>query len=415
MNDETKVPVVENVPGATEQAKYILDLITAKNKAEEMNLLKSFFLANMSHELRTHLLGILGFSELLSNLTSDKDSSEIIRLINDSGKRLLSALDSILDLSRIEADKEEINWQMIDLNNFIIEMINPYEDIARAKGILISYINKAPEIFINTDTKMLEHIINALIDNAIKYTEHGEIEIRVEKLIQENVKWISIKIMDTGIGIDADKQKFLFEPYLQDSSGFGRSFDGNGLGLMIAKKFMNLLDGKIYLESASEDGSTFILRFPDHEESELISDSSPQPSKPKPQVETKEQDFLVLPKLLLVDDDPITRVMVQLMLQSLYDIEFAEDGKQAMLMIDETQYQIILMDINLRQNISGSDIVKLLRKSKRYSTTPIVAVTAYAMIGDREKFLAEGFTEYIPKPFAKNDLISVIKEIEKTL
>jgi len=397
------------------QIMSMQELIAAKEKAEEMNLLKSFFLANMSHELRTHLLGILGFSELLASLSLDEASSEMMQLINNSGKHLLTTLDSILDLFRIEADRAEIQLEMINLNRFLNDKVEAFDIIAKAKGIDLKYTNPQPEVTLYTDINLLEQIVDAVIDNAIKFTEQGFVQISMDKITRGHRNWIAIKVQDTGIGIDSEQQQLLFEPFRQDNIRYSRSYEVMGLGLIIANKFMDLLEGSIELESTSDKGSVFVILFPDNQAVHVPQNSAAEPT-PKIELEAViVQDLLVLPKLLLVDDDEITRIMVQLMLQSLYDIEFAADGRQAMLMIDETQYQIILMDINLKQNISGSDIVKLLRKSKRYATTPIVAVTAYAMIGDREKFLSEGFTAYVPKPFTKNDLISVIKDIEKTL
>ena len=399
----------------TERAKNKQELIIAKEKAEEMNRLKSFFLANMSHELRTPLSGILGFSELLSTISTDTETQEMVHLINTSGKRLLNTLNSILDLSRIEANRTEIHWHAIDFTRFVFDRIKHFESAAKAKHIPLNYNNKHHEMTFDTDTNMLEHVIDALLDNAIKFTDDGEVEVRVEKLVQDNKKWVTVRVIDTGIGIDRANLNIIFEPFRQASEGYSRAYEGTGLGLTIAKKFVELLGGEVSVESTSDKGTTFLLMLPDNssttesdESTELVSDSCNQ-------TESNPEDFLILPKLLLVDDDEITRVMVRMMLQSSYDIEFAATGKQALLMIDETQYQIILLDINLKENISGIDIVRLLRKSPRYAATPIVAVTAYTMMGDRERFLSEGFTYYLPKPFSKEDLVAMIQTTERML
>lgn len=412
-SDDGSKRIAGTLRDISERTRFRQELVIAKEKAEEMNRLKSFFLANMSHELRTPLSGILGFSELLTTITTDTESHEMVQLIHTSGKRLLSTLNSILDLSRIEANNAEIHWQMIDLQYYFKDKIRKYERMAASRNLDLDYINNCPGISLKSDTNMFDHVIDAVVENALKFTEYGKVSIEIDRLVQEDKKWITIKVIDTGIGIEPDKIEIIFEPFRQVSEGYSRSYEGTGLGLTLAAKFTELLGGEISLEQTSAEGSTFLLKFPDLpvEEAEF----SEQNQVLKTKEEALKDDFLILPKLLLVDDDEVTRIMVQLMLKNVYDIEFASTGKEALMMIDETQYQIILLDINLKENISGIDIIRLLRKSPRYATTPIVAATAYTMLGDKEKFLAEGFTEYLPKPFSKDDLIKIIQLAETLL
>jgi PAS domain S-box-containing protein len=398
--------VMRNV---SERVRNREELIEAKEKAEEMNKVKSFFLANMSHELRTPLSGILGFSDLLLTSITEPGAHEMLELIHHSGKRLLRTLDSILDLSRIESNKPEIQWQLIDLNSFLSEKIKLFKAIANAKQIELKYIDLKQITPFTTDINMLEHIINALVENALKYTEKGEIELSAEKLVLKHKNWVIIKVRDTGIGIDLEDQKIIFEPFRQASEGYSRAYEGTGLGLAIAKKLVALLDGSISVESSLAEGTTFVIKLPD---SEGISDTDDSQLQIPLAIEHEETEWIplpILPKLLVVDDDGVTRIMVQSMLKDLYDIDFAETGKKALQMINETQYQMFLMDINLAASISGIEIVHFLRKSEKYSNTPVIAVTAYAMLGDRERFLEEGFTEYLSKPFTKNELLATIK------
>jgi CheY-like chemotaxis protein len=393
----------------SERVRNREELIEAKEKAEEMNKVKSFFLANMSHELRTPLSGILGFSDLLLTSITEPGAHEMLELIHHSGKRLLRTLDSILDLSRIESNKPEIQWQLIDLNSFLSEKIKLFKAIANAKQIELKYIDLKQITPFTTDINMLEHIINALVENALKYTEKGEIELSAEKLVLKHKNWVIIKVRDTGIGIDLEDQKIIFEPFRQASEGYSRAYEGTGLGLAIAKKLVALLDGSISVESSLAEGTTFVIKLPD---SEGISDTDDSQLQIPLAIEHEETEWIplpILPKLLVVDDDGVTRIMVQSMLKDLYDIDFAETGKKALQMINETQYQMFLMDINLAASISGIEIVHFLRKSEKYSNTPVIAVTAYAMLGDRERFLEEGFTEYLSKPFTKNELLATIK------
>lgn len=415
IEDDGSNKITGTMRDITERAKSSRELLEAKEKAEEMNRLKSFFLANMSHELRTPLSGILGFSELLTTVLAGTDAQTMAQMIHKSGKRLLNTLDSILNLSRIEANKTEIQWQIIDLNKFLCEKVVHYKKIADIKNLTIDFIPSNSELLLTTDISMMDYIVNAVLDNAIKYTLQGGVEVKLERQILENIKWITIRIKDTGIGIEPGKQQVIFEPFRQVSEGYTRSFEGNGLGLTLAIKFIELLGGGIELESSSPEGTTFILKYPDSESIELAKNSEQQLSTAANRKESDFEGFSKLYKLLLIDDDNVTRIMVKCMLQNLCDIDIAESGEQALLMIEKTSYQIILLDINLGVNMNGLDVIRILRENEKYASIPIVAITAYAMTGDREKILAEGFTDYLSKPFTMTELLALIKKIFNSL
>ncbi len=238
------------------------ELISAKEKAEEMNRLKSSFLANMSHELRTPMIGILGFSEILSKEVKDPEQAEMVETINSSGKRLLNTLNLLLDLSRIEANREEIKFQKININEAVLPIIKTYESVAKRKSLLLNYEISDKNITANLDVRIFEQVLNNLIINALKFTSQGSVSVKINLEKVKTNSMIVIKVIDTGIGIPSDHLLLIFEEFRQASEGLNRSYEGTGLGLTIAKKSVELLGGSISVRSEVGVGSTFTVCFP---------------------------------------------------------------------------------------------------------------------------------------------------------
>ncbi|MBN2829008.1 MAG: hypothetical protein JXR56_01670 [Candidatus Cloacimonetes bacterium] len=234
------------------------ELFVAKEKAEESNRLKTSFLANMSHELRTPLSGILGFSEILYSQCNDPDHQEMVGIINQSGNRLLTTLNLILDLSRIEANKHDIILSTFELNEVLNQIVELFKPLATKKGIELLLESDPAIMNINSDRIMIEHIVNELVNNAIKYSEKGCISIITKK----DNEFVLIEVRDNGIGIQKNRLEIIFEAFRQGSEGFGRTFDGSGLGLTICRKYARLLGGDITVQSEYGDGSTFTVRLP---------------------------------------------------------------------------------------------------------------------------------------------------------
>lgn len=235
------------------------NLIEAKERAEEMSNLKTSFLANMSHELRTPLNGILGFAELLrseSNLTAIKEMSEIIY---ESGKRLLNTLNMILDLSRLESGIMEVKIKKNNVVKIVSDSVKLYKAEAARKNIYLKFSACKSEIEFETDEVILLNTLNNLINNAIKFTEIGGVEIRVDEESSGSNKVVVIKVTDTGIGISNENLKVIFDEFRQASEGWGRTFEGTGLGLALCKKYMTLIGGEISVRSEKGKGSTFII------------------------------------------------------------------------------------------------------------------------------------------------------------
>lgn len=389
----------------TEKKQKEIELINAKEKAEESERLKSSFLANMSHELRTPMVGILGFAEILKDAVDNEELKDYSDNILKSGKRLLETLNLILDLSRIEAGKLEIKKGETDLVQLSKEVYINYVPEAEKKYLIIKFDSNYEHIISKVDERMLYESINNLVNNAIKFTKAGEIKIEVTADNNENKAYI--KISDTGIGIPKESQKTIFEEFRQASEGYSRSFEGTGLGLTITKNFIEKNGGKITLDSEVGLGSVFTIELPllkTYNESKKV--EKIEVKEEKPTLEERKDIHL-----LCVDDDSFTREYLDYVLRDIYNISFAKDGYEAIEMTKAQKFSMILMDINLGKGIDGIETAKKIHKLPGCENIPIIAITAFAMKGDREEFLNSGMKNYISKPFKSNDLIEIIEEV----
>lgn len=389
----------------TEKKKMIEELVTAKEKAEEMSRLKSHFLANMSHELRTPLIGILGFSEIMLEDLEEPALRQMAETINRSGTRLLDTLNLILDLSRVEAGRLEIKRETVDVTKIISGTVNLFSEAAARKGLYLRTDLSDESLIIKSDPKLLEQILNNLINNAIKFTREGGVTVTLES----GPDRIRMSVADTGIGISPADQKIIWEEFRQASEGFSRNFEGTGLGLTLTKKFVEKLGGTVNLESELGKGSVFTVELPVHPENSLLTQEVISEEKPivNNLVTTSAS---MKTKILLVEDDPVAIDLVKAMLGPTYEIEVVIKGQEAIESAAQKIYDLILMDINLGKGINGLEVTKAIRKMPEYKTVPIIAVTAFAMVGDKEEFLAAGCSHYLSKPYTRKQLLSLIQE-----
>ncbi|MFZ1729175.1 MAG: PAS domain S-box protein [Bacteroidota bacterium] len=246
----------------TERKRIQAALVAAKNKAEEMNRIKSNFLATMSHELRTPLNGILGFASLLEEALLDEELSEMAGIINASGHRLLDTLNSILDLSIVEADKLNVNWDDVDVISVLTEVENLHQANAKKKGLALKSKIELNSLIIQTDERLLRQILINLLNNAVKYTRHGGVTLSIEEMHDPHRELVCIHVQDTGIGVSTKDQEVIFDEFRQASEGYSRAYDGSGLGLSVSQKFAHVLGGRITLNSTSGVGSVFTLQLP---------------------------------------------------------------------------------------------------------------------------------------------------------
>ena len=393
-----------NLGGVIERELAKKELIEAKETAEEMSKLKSNFLANMSHELRTPLIAILGYTEILKSEVENHEWNEMISTIMQSGKRLLETLNLILDLSKVEADKVQINYSEINITEEVNDIVNMMTPVAQKKNLTLKSVIAKETVIAKLDKRLLHSIITNLVNNAIKYTHNGGILIELSIAISKGKKYAMISVIDTGIGIAKEDQDTIFDEFRQVSEGYNRHFEGAGLGLTIARKFAEKMGGSISLQSEVGKGSTFTVVFPAEESvtaDGLKDNILVEKNLPTPIGRSK--------KVLVVDDDLATRKIVELFLRGEIEIESASNSKDATDLLSNDTYSLVLMDISLGKGVSGIELLNNLRTIPSYKNVPVIAVTAHAMVGDKEKFLESGFNDYLSKPFAKKDLITKVR------
>jgi len=390
----------------TKKKEMEIELNLALEREAESSRLKSTLLANMSHELRTPMNGIIGFTQLLEEEIDDPNQKQMLNNIQESSKRLMTTLNTILDLSELESDKSTLHFENIPILNELIYITGLYKTKAESKGLYINF-NCPPEFTAFADTTIFEKIMINLVDNAFKFTFKGGISIYSKDSVEVNgVKYAAICVQDTGIGIEEENLELIFKEFRQASEGYNRSFEGSGLGLTLARKMANLIGGNIIVNSKLNEGSVFTLLLPPAKE-----DEKPVLVKPETAPRRLQKTSNTPPKILVVEDNEINNDVVRLYLQKDYDIEFTVNGEEALEKTKQIQYDVILMDINLGSGMNGVETTKEIRKMKGYEDIPIVALTGYAMRKDKEKFLHEGMTHYLAKPFDQESITSLMDEI----
>ncbi|MBE0648675.1 MAG: response regulator [Bacteroidales bacterium] len=391
----------------TEKKTYEQQLILAKEKAEESDRLKTSILSNISHELRTPLNGILGFSELLQEDLKETEYLPMIENIYLSGRRLMSTLNAIITLSQLQAGKVTMVFKHLDLVSVIETSCKQFEDHLEEKKLTLR--REIPEEFVvYTDLPLFKQLFYQLVDNAIKFTREGGITIRAKTVMKDNIPWQTIEIEDTGVGIEPKFFDMIFQEFRQASEGYDRKFQGSGLGLTISRRICDLMSGKLSVDSIPGKGSTFTIWLPSLKtEKQIVPDTAETDRSHEP---ASTENVRETPLLLLVEDNMINRNLIELFLKPGYLMEHAYDGKTAVKMATEKKYDAVLMDINLGSGIDGIEATKKIKKIPGYKETPVIAVTGYTMLGDREKLLAEGCTHYIAKPFEKAAFRAIVKE-----
>ena len=392
----------------TERKKIEETLFSAKHKAEELNVLKSNFLANMSHELRTPLIGILGYSEMMGEIVHNAEEAGFVNVIHENGLRLLDTLNQLLDLTKIQTEKISVESTNVDIVALVKRGFSLFELSALKKQLHLQLKTNKAELFAHLDKIILSQIINNILNNAIKFTKAGSVVVTVDEVIKYDRRYILISVQDTGIGIPFEKQSEIWNDFRQASEGFGRSFEGVGLGLAIVRKFTEALHGEIILESEPGKGSTFTLLLPDTQSELSNSQYENQDIQADADLANAEKPTA---EVLYVENDPVAVEVVKRFLQYQCSIDPVENLEQVVEKIKTKRYAAILMDINLGEGPDGLDVTRYIRTFPEYEKIPIIAITAFAMAGDKEEFLQKGCTHYISKPFKKNDLQKLMAEV----
>ncbi len=394
--------------------KQNLALKQAKDQAENSAKIKEQFLANMSHEIRTPMNGIMGMAKLLQTTSLNHDQSQYLTNITTSANNLLRIINDILDFSKIEAGKLEFEHIEFNLHDLLRNLETIYSQVVVERNIFfkLNIGDRVPEYIIGDPIRLNQILVN-LLGNAIKFTESGGITLAV-KVIDQTKKdsRLNFIVNDTGIGISAEKKEVIFSSFSQASSDMTRKYGGTGLGLTISKQLVELQNGSLLLESQIGKGSTFYFNLQFKHGKNPSKEREAQKLKPEINLEL---DFIDK-KILLAEDNEINQLYVKTILNFKCQMSLALNGKQAIEMVSNHDYDLILMDLHMPE-VDGYEATKVIRNmpDKVKSEIPIIALTAAAIKGEKEKCLAAGMNGYLSKPFEPNELFKVILENLKNI
>ena len=399
-------PRKESEERLKEQKRALEGAIASAQAADSANQAKSEFLANMSHEIRTPMNLILGTSQLLERTTLNARQQNLVEVLRRNGSTLLTLINDVLDLSKLEAQELRIESRPFNLSDMLTTMLSNFAPNAESKRLELA-LAIAPDLPHNVvgDSFRLQQVLRNLLSNAVKFTDTGSITLGADRLSQQaDNATIRLFVRDTGIGISPEDQADLFEPFIQSDTSSTRQYGGTGLGLTISRRIVELMGGKIGMESALGEGATFWLEVTLPVISEPPSAESPTAASQPLVVEQPTA------RVLIVEDNEDNLHLLTLLLEDLphLSLETASDGAQALKMAASQDYDLILMDCQM-PNVDGYEATERLRASDRNQDVPVIALTANAMQGDREKCLAAGMDDYLSKPIVIDQLLEAIE------
>lgn len=375
-----------------------IELSLAKEKAEASDRLKSSFINNISHEIRTPLNGILGFGQILTdgNL-SEEEKDTYLQMLNESSARLINTVTNFMDISLLTSGNQKIYKKKTKINSLVLNVINKFNDHCKNKNINLTLQTPSTEEEINiiTDSDLLSKILYQLIDNAVKFTLEGSVTVGYTTTKNS----LQFFVKDTGIGISDEKKDQIFENFIQEDIATTRKYEGSGLGLSIAKGFLALLEGKIWLESEKGKGSVFSFSIPYAEGGSIKDQEDIIPDKISPQIQT----------ILIAEDDDINyKYFNALLSHDSIVIYRAKNGLEAVeICQNHPEVELVLMDLRMR-DMDGFEATTQIKSFR--SNLPIIAITAYSELEDKKMAMQAGCDEFITKPVKKDFLLRKLEE-----
>lgn len=396
-------------------------LNNAKERAEEMNKLKTIFLTNLSHEFRTPLNGILGFSDMLANEIKNSELKSYVEAIQISGQRLLDTFNDLIDLSVIESGKIQLKAEAVNLVNITKKFFEKFrKNLTKDLDLLIDI--RSENLMCKIDVSAYKKIIYKLLDNAVKFTHKGYVKLSLNKVIKNDTQYINICVEDSGIGISPEDLEIIFDRFRQSSEGLKRNYEGTGIGLSIVRRFVELLGGEIQVSSHLGKGSKFTISLPCLGAESQISGLNNNANsnivlfrrEPKQNIEYDWSIFKTQEKnILVVEDNDVDCFYINKLLSPHFKVKMIKDSHKAIEYYNSNKCDLIILDIHFAMGINGIELMKDIKNTELNKNTPVIASTAMAMAGDREDLLQEGFDEYIQKPFDKKGLFKILKKYFK--
>lgn len=388
------------------------DLVIARDEALSASSSKSRYLAVMSHEVRSPLNGIIGALGLLTDTTLDTEQLQYTNIARKSAASLLSIVNNILDFSKIEANKMGLEPASFDVRELIAGVIDAFEIVAseNSTNLVCEIYADAPKYLIGDGGRIRQVLVN-LVDNALKFTTGGEVRITVglESVMSDKI-WLLFGVKDTGVGISEENQVHLFKEFWSQSPESSGAIVGTGLGLPISNRLIKIMGGEMGIESSIGEGSLFWFSVPfDKVPFDKLERGEKHLQENTGYPATEVQQSLS-GRILLAEDNTANQMIAQAMLTKIgLHVDLAVNGTEAVEAISSRPYDVVLMDIDMPE-MNGIEATRLIRKFSDASraSTPIVALTAYAMKGDRERFLAEGLDDYVEKPISRAGLVACL-------